>query len=115
MRYLLAFMFCLGLTAGQPWSPQDTILEGTTLAALACDWAQTSNIHRGDWHEINSILGRHPEQSTINAYFLASAALHVVIADQLSGKWRTAWQCAWIGAEVTTVQRNYKLGIRLNF
>jgi hypothetical protein len=25
---------------------------------------------------------------------------------QLHGKWRTAWQAAWIGLELGTVQRN---------
>jgi hypothetical protein len=115
MRYLLAFLLCLGLAAGQPWTPQDKILEGTALAAWACDWAQTSDIHRYDRHETNSFLGRHPEQSTINMYFLAGAALHVVIADQLSGKWRTVWQCSWIELETTAVERNCRLGIRVSF
>jgi hypothetical protein len=47
--------------------------------------------------------------------FISSLVLHALIADQLHGKWRTAWQAAWIGLEVGTIQRNDALGIRLNF
>jgi hypothetical protein len=33
----------------------------------------------------------------------------------IAGKIRTVWQCAWIDMELGTVERNYRLGIRLNF
>lgn len=115
---------CATCVASSPWTTQDYVLEGLTVTSLAVDWRQTSEIHKDCYQsgdtihvrtEENTLLGKHPQQSTINQYFLTSAFIHAVIADQLSGKWRMAWQMAWIGVEVGTVERNYKLGIRLNF
>jgi len=115
-QILLASIITAAGQASEPWSTKDKIMEGTFLVSLAMDWDQTSQIHKhGNMKEINSILGTHPEQSTINQYFLASALIHVAVADQLHGRWRTAWQATWIGLEIGTVQRNYKLGIRFNF
>ena len=125
MKFLLLFLLAsFTCAAGTPWTAQDYALEGTTIAALALDWRQTSNIHLDncirdnlEYHreELNPILGKHPSQQDINQYFAVSAAVHVLVAAQLSGRWRTAWQMTWIGLEVGTVERNYKLGIRLNF
>jgi hypothetical protein len=116
MRILLALLLATTCCASQPWTTQDKVLEGAFDAALLMDYRQTSNMHEQDWRaERNPTMGWRPAQSTINTYFLSAAVLHVVIADQLHGGWRTAWQAVWIAAEVGTVQRNYRLGIRLNF
>jgi hypothetical protein len=105
--------------ATQPWSTQDKLMEMGFTAAIVMDWGQTRDIKRwsagNHLHEENPILGMHPSHDAINNYFISSLLIHAVIADQLSGKWRTAWQATWIGLEVGTVQRNYALGIRLNF
>ena len=116
MRILSALLLSSTLFAGDPWSTKDKVLEGAFVAATVLDWRQTLDIknHPG-LHEQNSILGRHPSNSTVNTYFATSILLHAVVADQLHGKWRTAWQSVWIGLELGTVQRNYALGIRLNF
>jgi hypothetical protein len=113
---LAAAILAAPAIASDPWSAQDKVIEGAFIAALVLDYRQTSNIHAGPWHEENSILGRFPTQASINEYFFTSAALHAVVTDILpAGKLRTAWQCAWIGIELGTVERNYRLGIRLNF
>ena len=102
--------------AADPWSAQDKALEGVFIATMAMDYRQTSNIHTGPWHETNPIMGTHPAQASINEYFFATTALHAVVTELLpAGTIRTAWQCAWIGLELGTVERNYRLGIRLNF
>lgn len=114
-KILVVAFISISCYANESWSNKDKILEGVFVTSIVMDWDQTSQIHKENRHEINSILGPHPEQSTINTYFISSALLHIIIADQLYDKYRTAWQAIWIGAEVTTVQRNYKLGIRFNF
>ena len=113
---ILAAILTMPAMAREPWTTQDKILEGIFTASMAMDYRQTSNIHTGPWHEENSILGRFPSQASINEYFFATTALHAAITNLLpAGKIRTAWQCAWIGLELGTVERNYRLGIRLNF
>lgn len=102
--------------ASEPWSNKDVTLETGCLLSLAADWRQTSEIHKfSNIHETNSIMGTHPEQSTINQYFLACGLLHGLIADQLHGNWRTAWQCVIFGVEIAQVEKNYKIGLRIPF
>ena len=119
MKWLFILFFSTLASATQPWSTQDKVLEMGFTASLMMDWGQTRDIKKwsagSNRHEENPIMGMHPSNATINNYFISSLVLHAIIADQLSGKWRTAWQAAWIGLEVGTVQRNYALGIRLNF
>lgn len=116
MRLLSALLVSSTLLANDLWSTQDKLLEGAFVVATALDWGQTMDIaNHPDLYERNRILGRHPSNATINTYFATSILIHAVVADQLHGKWRTAWQATWIGLEVGTVQRNYALGIRLNF
>jgi hypothetical protein len=113
---LTAAILAMPATARDPWSTQDKALEGAFIVSMAMDYRQTSDLHTGPWHEENSILGRFPSQATINEYFFATTALHAVVTELLpAGKIRTVWQCAWIGMELGTVERNYRLGIRLNF
>ena len=117
LRIILLSMVSTVLSAATPWTPQDRILEGTFIAAELCDWGQTLDIAKrpGSYQEDNHLLGRHPSNATVNTYFAASIAAHALVANQLSGTWRTAWQAMWIGFEVGTVQRNYAIGIRFNF
>jgi hypothetical protein len=89
-------------------------MEGVFVASMVADWRQTSMSHTGPWHETNSIMGTHPEQATITRYFATTTVLHAVIANQLHGKARTAWQAVCIGVELRAVQHNYAIGIRFN-
>jgi hypothetical protein len=111
---ILALLLAAPLIASEPWTVQDKAVEGMFVASMVADWRQTSMIHTGTWHETNPVMGAHPTQATINRYFLVTTALHAIIADQLHGKARTAWQAVWIGLEVGTVQHNYAVGIRFN-
>src|SRR5512145_3387652 len=116
MRILSALLLSATLLGGEPWSSKDKLLEGAFVLATALDWRQTRDIkHHPHLYEQNRIMGRHPSDTTVDTYFLTTVLLHALVADQLNGKWRTAWQYTWIGLEVGTVQRNYALGIRLNF
>jgi hypothetical protein len=114
--FILFMMAFTAISAAEPWSTQDKWLEAGDQLALAMDWRQTSEIHKlSGKHEMNSVLGLHPQQSTINLYFLGAGLAHAEVANMLHGKWRTAWQCTWIAIEVGQVQHNYALGIRLNY
>jgi len=73
--------------------------------SIVMDWGKKWSAG-GPRHEENPVLGLHPSNDAINNYFISSLVLHALIADQLHGKWRTAWQAAWIGLELGTVQRN---------
>lgn len=77
-----------------PWTARDYALESVVVAEFAVDWKQSSDI---------------------NQYFATTTLLHIFFADQLSGKWRTAWQATWIGVEAGVIGNNYKIGIHLTF
>ena len=114
--FILSMMASTVISAAEPWSTQDKWLEAADALAFAADWRQTSEIHRFPrMYERNTILGLHPRQSTTNLYFLGAGIGHAEVANLLHGKLRTAWQATWFAVEVGQVQRNYAIGIRLNF
>jgi len=117
IRFFLVLLIACTLSASTPWNRQDVAMEGLFVASAIQDWGQTLDIQSDPFHlqEQNSIMGRHPTRATVNEYFATAILLHVMVANQLSGSWRTAWQMTWIGLEAGTIQRNYRLGIRLNF
>lgn len=116
MRILYSLLLSSTLLAGEAWSNQDKVLEGAFVVATAFDWRQTMDIkNHPNLCEQNRILGKRPSDGTIHTYFASSILVHAIVANQLHGKWRTAWQSVWIAMEIGTVQRNYALGVRLNF
>jgi hypothetical protein len=95
------------------WDTQDSLREGAMLTLLVFDWAQTRTIaaHPARWNEMNPILGSHPSAARVDAWFAASAVLHVVAAYALPPRWRTPFQLVSIQAEGLVVSRNVAIGI----
>ncbi|MFB6225163.1 MAG: hypothetical protein ABEI13_01780, partial [Candidatus Paceibacteria bacterium] len=90
------------------WRPQDTKRQVVYYAFHLADWGQTLDIadrcvprdepitftegnspYENAAVENNPILGRCPDRSEVNAYFLTTAILHYGVARALPPKWRT--------------------------
>lgn len=50
----------------------------TAIGGLIGDWAQTRNLNKDGHYEQNPILGKHPNQDSIDAYFAGSLLLHAL-------------------------------------
>lgn len=113
---ILSYMLLSSLlVAGEPWTVCDKVLEGTVITSLAIDWGQTLHAQSRRYAEQNCLMGRHPSRATINQYFVACMVVHALIADQLHGRWRTAWQMTFISVEYHVTSRNFRLGSRIVF
>ncbi len=98
------------------WTQQDTYRETVYIALDAIDWRQTQDIVRHpNLYETNPVLGLHPTNARINAWFAASMATQIAIAYVLPEKWRAAWQYAGIGLEAVMVGNNKHLGLNVKF
>lgn len=88
------------------WTTLDYGLQGSFLALTFADWAVTSTAaasHSRPFEETNPILGKHPTQGRLAAYFLGVSAGHTAISMVLPRPWRTVWQGVWIGIGVDTM------------
>lgn len=81
------------------------------------DMLQTLDIrhHSATLHETNLILGRHPSEGAIVAYFAAGALVHYEVSHLLPVKLQRPWEYVTIGYEVGQVAVNYHLGLRFAF
>jgi len=118
----------LGLLSGPAaaeWTTADTAREVTYLGLHVADWGQTLDIaENDDFYETNPVLGKQPSRGEVNRYFALTGLTHVAIsavlpneATFMSHDWnpRASWQYVSIAVEGSTVYRNYKIGIRIEF
>ena len=111
---ILSLLIYCNIHAADPWSTEDILLETAFQIALAIDWAQTHEIvDRPDKREHNPILGPHPSHRKVDEYFLLASISHLLIADQLSHKYRKWWTTAWIGVQLYVINNNHRVNIRI--
>lgn len=135
MRNLLFAMVLLTSASAQAqeWTEADTWREGGVIALEVVDWGQTLNIARhpssapvaatwghpadpaSGYREANWLLGTHPSTDKVNAYFISSIALHVLLARLLPDRWRLAYQYATMGFEASVIAHNFRLGLKVTF
>jgi len=103
--------------AHDDWTDADTKREAVFIAMDAIDWAQTRNIARNQnkWREQNDILGSHPRNGKVDAYFATTILAHAAIALVLPTEYRKAFQYITIGVEIGWIQHNYSIGIDAKF
>jgi hypothetical protein len=111
------------------WTTADTWRETAYLSLLTIDWAQTRSFLRAKpvttvvngcttttWdYEQNPILGKHPEQSHLDAAVIITGIAHVYIARLLPEKYRAPFQYISIGIEGGAVAHNFSLGVKAQF
>jgi hypothetical protein len=116
----IALLWCCSparALAADPWSDADKTREAVYLILHAADWGQTRSIADSpeSYRENNPFLGEHPTQKRVDAYFAATALLHIGITHVLPADWRPAFQYFFIGLESGVVVNNYRAGVRINF
>jgi hypothetical protein len=96
------------------WDRTNTALQATATAAQAADWSQTRWIasHRnGGWTEMNSLIGRRPTDSEVNAYFLASSIARLALSASLKEPWRKWSQYVFIATSTALIGYNIHAGV----
>ena len=93
------------------------------LALTAADASQTEYLTRhyqpcagkeGRYEE-NPLLGRHPSQLKVAAYFGASAGALIAANEYLPPAYSKALNYVWIGAEGAVIAHNLRVGVRFSF
>ncbi len=109
------------------WTAGDTALQALFLTTLAVDRAQTVSLRDHNLEEVMTarhFIGAHPSSGQANRYFATCALLHTTIAVSLPKEMeigsmtiypRAMWQSFWIGAEISTIDRNIGAGISVRF
>jgi len=115
----LMFFGCSGmhLKANDPWTNEQKILQGTSLALRVADWGTTLDIadKPDKYREVNPILGDHPSKGRVNTFFASSIILNYLIADNLPGKYRNKWLWFNVAVSAICVGNNYGIGLRMKF
>ena len=97
-------------------SPNEVKLELVFDATLLMDYGQSRDIKNHPGHyETNPILGPHPHDDKIMAYFVLAGLGHYAVTKALLAEWRPAWQYSWIAIEIAQIIKNRQLGIGFEF
>lgn len=96
------------------WTAGDTYRHATFTGLMMADYLQTLEISRNPdkYYERNPILGNHPSQGEVTAYFAGSYALVTGAAMVLPAPYRDALQYVAIGVEAGAVANNFSIGLR---
>ncbi|MGZ3159365.1 MAG: hypothetical protein ACXU7H_09790, partial [Burkholderiaceae bacterium] len=77
-------------------SPIEQKRELLVYTTFALDAAQTFDIkNHPDLYEKNPLLGRHPSDLKIGAYFIGAGFAHNAITKELPTEYRATWQYGW--------------------
>jgi hypothetical protein len=103
--------------AADPWGTTDYALAGATLATLAVDWGQTRHIAKNPqrFNEQNPMLGTTPSVGKVDAYFVGSMVGTVAVAHLLPSDWRQLFLAGLFAVELSVVQQNRSIGIKMAF
>ena len=114
---LLICFFSTSAYAADKWDKTDYSLLTAMIIVDVLDWQQTRYIanHPGEYREHNLILGNHPSQGEVDAYFALASTGQVLIAHYLPSKYRKLWLGLWIGIEGSYVASNSSIGIKMQF
>lgn len=120
MRKLVIILMALALLGGcsqHKWTKKDIAMEATWQAVHAIDYAQTRYIaaHPDEYYEMNPLLGEHPSEQEVIAWFAAGAVVHALVTDYLPPKYRPAWQVITFGISAGCVGNNFNMGIGLKW
>jgi len=96
-------------------------LEYAYLGAATADMLTTLDIkHHANLQEMNALLGTHPSDAKVVAYFAATDALHAAMTCELVNgnvphALVSAWEYVTIGIETGYAVHNYSIGLRFSF
>ena len=80
------------------------------------DMLQTLEIANNDkYYEKNKILGRHPSEAQVIAYFISRGFAHYHVTKMIPLKYRNIWHTYNIVYNYDVIRDNHALGIRIDF
>lgn len=114
---LIALLFTArSAHALDPWTKTDTAMQVTVSSIIVIDWLQTrSSVKTGGFHELNPVLGAHPDIPRVNAIIGSSLAATWIVAPLLPKPYRRIFQATILIAEMIAVGNNHRVGIRIEF
>ena len=115
---LTTLILAATIAAPDPWLDIDKGLEASFAALVVTDVLQTRYFTTGGrCCEGNPLLPALPSRGQMYAIAIGVPAAHALVAHYLpSGGLRTAWQLAFIAAELLVVRDNYlRYGLSLRF
>lgn len=109
LSLLFILFFTMDSFPQDPWTLQDTILQGAFTAVTVIDWLQTRQVAKNPsrYEENNKFLGKHPTMREVNSYFVFYIISHAGVSYFLPKPYRAIWQSFYIGMEFDAVQSNY--------
>lgn len=104
-----------GCASNDPWTRDDTVLEGIYLATVVADGVMTAKIQDHPNIIENGLiarhaLGRNPSSSSVWQYFATVAITHYLISRALPKGWRSLWQGAGIVRHARAVNKGHQIG-----
>lgn len=118
MKTIIALWLCLLMSASQaqsrPWTDEEKLLGATALTLHAIDTAQTSYGMKHGYRELNPILGSHPSDDKLAAFFVLSTLGSFYILDtyEEDRKIGLYWM---IGVKSIVVGRHIGMGLKVRF
>lgn len=104
------------LSVAADLSPVEQRREVLVASTLVIDALQTLDIkNHPNLRETNPILGSHPSDEKIVAYFVGVGFGHYAVTKAIPAEYRAAWQYGWAALEIATIIRNRRLDLRFNF
>lgn len=114
IKYILIFSLSFPVYS-QEWTKENTAWETAFIATHLIDWGQTLDIIESPkFQESNPFLGRNPTRGEVNRYFILMGVSHYLISRHLT-EYRSVWQKTTFFYELNVINRNAKIGIKINF
>ena len=80
------------------------------------DMLQTLEIaNNDDYYETNKVLGKHPSEAHVVAYFVARGIAHYHLTNIVPAKYRNFFHGYNVIYNYNTIKDNHELGIRIDF
>jgi hypothetical protein len=114
---LLLLLISMRAYGADKWDKVDLALGATAIISMGMDWRQTKEIaSRPDLHrEKNQLLGSHPSNNDVDAYFAAAAVITLAVAHFLPSSWRKVWLGSITAGEIYTIGHNSGSGISIRW
>lgn len=98
------------------WDYQDTVLQSAFIFFTTIDWLQSRSMIEQGFIEGNPIFGKDkPSKLQFDLMIPAGMIIHTGISILLPKRYRTPWQCIFIGIESHATALNHRIGVKINF
>ncbi len=116
---ILTILILISPAIADDWDTMDKALLGVLITSQTIDCFQTRYIFdKPEWNELNPVIRDGVDkygQGFIPFYFATTTLINALIADWLPSDYRKAWLGIWVGSSVTTIYRNYSIGVKMKF